>query len=136
MNDLRKIGIGLTAFGVGFTCLGVLLVFNKGLLAMGNVLFLSGVSLIIGAQRAVRFFFQARRAKGSAFFFGGMALVLIGWPVIGIFVEAFGFVNLFGDFFPVAVSFARRMPVLGNILNLPVLRDYVDKIVSANKLPV
>lgn len=63
---------------------------------MGNVLFLSGVSLVIGAQRSVRFFFQKQRAKGSALFFGGIALVLIGYAKIGIFVEAFGFVNLFG----------------------------------------
>lgn len=119
VSDLRKIGIGLTAFGLAFSVLGVALLFDKGLLAMGNVLFLAGVMLIIGPRRAVRFFFQKRKAKGSAFFFAGMALVLVGIPVIGMFVEVFGFVNLFGDFFPVVVSFLRRMPVIGNVLSMP-----------------
>jgi hypothetical protein len=37
MNDLKKIGLGLTGFGVFFTFLGVIFVFDKGLIAMGNV---------------------------------------------------------------------------------------------------
>lgn len=119
VSDLRKIGIGLTAFGLTFSVLGVAFFFDKQLLAMGNALFLVGVMLIIGPRRAVRFFFQRRKAKGSAFFFAGMALVLLGVPVMGMAAEAFGFVNLFGDFFPVVVGFLRRMPVVGNVLSLP-----------------
>lgn len=122
LSDLRKIGIGLTACGLVFTMFGIAFLFDKGLLAMGNVLFLAGVMLIIGPQRAVRFFFQKRKAKGSLFFFSGMAFVLIGWPIIGMGVELFGFVNLFGDFFPVVISFLRRTPVIGNLLNLPFVR--------------
>lgn len=136
MNDFRKIGIGLTTFGLGFTFLGILLFFDKGLLAMGNVLFLAGVTLIIGAQRSVRFFFQKKKFKGSSFFFGGMVLVLIGFPLIGMGLEIFGFINLFGDFFPVAISFMRRMPIIGNILAIPGIKHVADKIAGAGKLPV
>lgn len=121
-SDLRKIGIGLTTFGLGFTFLGVVFFFEKGLLAMGNVLFLSGVTLIIGPSRSVRFFFQKKKFRGSAFFFLGMFLVLIGWPIFGVGMECFGFVSLFGDFIPVVVSFCKRMPVIGNILSMPPLK--------------
>jgi len=76
INDLKKIGIGLTACGIGFTALGVLLLFDSALIAMGNILFLSGVTLIIGPQRSVRFFFQKKKLRGSIFFFIGIALVL------------------------------------------------------------
>lgn len=119
VSDVRKIGIGLTFFGLIFSLLGVFLLLDRQLLAMGNALFLVGVMLIIGPTRSVRFFFQKRKIKGSVFFFIGMAMVLIGWPLIGIVLEAFGFVNLFGDFFPVVISFLRRMPVVGNVLNVP-----------------
>ena len=48
MDDSKKIGIGLTGFGLLFFMLGVMLFFDRGLLAMGNILFLSGVALTIG----------------------------------------------------------------------------------------
>lgn len=122
VTDLRKIGIGLTAFGLAFSVLGILLLFDKGLLAMGNVLYLSGVMLIIGPSRSVKFFFQKRKVKASVFFFIGMAVVLFGWPIVGMAVEIFGFINLFGDFFPVVIAFLRRAPVSGKILSLPGIR--------------
>mmetsp|Transcript_2774 Transcript_2774/g.4884 ORF Transcript_2774/g.4884 Transcript_2774/m.4884 type:complete len:138 (-) Transcript_2774:2262-2675(-) len=136
MSDFKKIGIGLTSFGLFFTFLGVLLLFDKSLLAMGNVLFLSGVTLIIGAQRSVRFFLARRRWKGSACFFSGITLVLIGWPIIGTLVEAFGFVNLFGDFFPIVISFLRTLPVIGNILEHPYVQPTITRLFEADKLPV
>lgn len=37
MDDWRKVGIGLATGGALFQLLGVLLFFDKGLLAMGNV---------------------------------------------------------------------------------------------------
>lgn len=123
VTDVRKIGIGLTAFGLAFSVMGVALFFDKGLLAMGNVLYLAGVMMIIGPTRSVRFFFQRRKAKASIFFFGGMAIVLAGFPMIGMGFEGFGFVNLFGDFFPVVIAFLRRAPVFGKLLQLPVIRN-------------
>ncbi|WOL13563.1 hypothetical protein Cni_G22333 [Canna indica] len=50
MNDRKKIGLGLTGFGVFFSFLGIIFFFDKGLLAMGNVSFLfriQSVSLAI-----------------------------------------------------------------------------------------
>ena len=35
--EIAEIGVGLTAFGLLFTVLGVLFFFDRGLLAMGNV---------------------------------------------------------------------------------------------------
>lgn len=131
---MRKIGIGLTAFGLAFSLLGVLLLFDKKLLAMGNVLYLSGVMLIIGPTRSVKFFFQKRKAKASVFFFVGMAIVLLGLPMIGMAIEAFGFINLFGDFFPVVVSFLKRAPVIGKFLMLPGVRNVSDSYFHVNLL--
>jgi hypothetical protein len=41
-------------------------------------------------------------------------------------LEGFGFLNLFGNFLPTVVNFARQMPVLSTILNLPVIAHAVD----------
>ena len=37
ITDFQKIGVGLVGFGVTFLFLGVVLLFDKGLLVMGNV---------------------------------------------------------------------------------------------------
>ncbi|CAG8522181.1 26514_t:CDS:2 [Dentiscutata erythropus] len=112
LSDTQKIGVGLTAFGSFFMLLGVLLLFDGGLLAIGNILFISGITLIIG-----------------------VLLVFIKWPVLGMVIELFGFLNLFGDFFPVVISFLRKLPVIGSLLNAPGISQVVDKI-TGSKLPV
>ena len=109
-----EIGLGLSIFGGGFIFVGMIFLFDKGLLALGNVsarstdripdassissqiLFLVGLSMIIGFERTFRFFFQRYKIKSSALFFGGILLVLVGWPLIGMIVEFYGFFLLFG----------------------------------------
>jgi len=133
ITDFQKIGVGLAGFGVAFLFLGVLLLFDKGLLAIGNILFLSGLAFVIGLERTFRFFFQWHKVKGSAAFFGGILVVLFGWPILGMAVEAYGFIVLFSGFFPVAINFLRRIPVIGTLLNLPVISTYLDKITGSDQ---
>ena len=84
-----------------------------------QILFLSGLAFVIGLERTFRFFFQYHKIKGSTAFFGGIFVVLFGYPLIGMIIEAYGFIVLFSGFFPVAINFLRRIPVIGTILNLP-----------------
>lgn len=148
ITDLQKIGVGLAGFGIAFLFLGVLMIFDKGLLAIGNVssfffqgekplnwekfpfqiLFISGLGCVIGPERTFRFFFQRHKARASVAFFGGIAVVLLGYPIIGMVLESYGFFLLFSGFFPVAVNFLRRVPVLGQILNAPGISRLVDRI--------
>lgn len=128
ISDYQKIGIGVTGFGLFFLFLGVLFFFDKGLLAIGNILFICGVALVIGLERTFRFFFQKHKIKGSSCFLGGILVVLLGWPLIGMIIEVYGFVLLFRGFFPVVVNFLRRVPVIGNFLNLPGISSVVNSI--------
>uniref|UniRef100_A0A8C7G9I3 Golgi transport 1Bb n=1 Tax=Oncorhynchus kisutch TaxID=8019 RepID=A0A8C7G9I3_ONCKI len=114
-----EIGMGLTGFGVFFLFFGMVLFFDKALLAIGNILFVAGLAFVIGLERTFKFFFQRHKFKATSFFLGGVVVVLIGWPIIGVVLEIYGFFLLFRGFFPVAVGFIRRVPVLGSILNLP-----------------
>lgn len=97
--------------------LGVMLFFDGALLALGNVcdsqilaehslttstfrdhqiLFVSGLTLIIGPQKTFYFFARKQKLRGTACFLGGILLVFFKWPFIGVIVEFFGFLNLFG----------------------------------------
>jgi len=135
LNDQKKIGLGLTAFGVFFTFLGVLLVFDRGLLAMGNLLFLAGVATTIGFQATLAFFGRARNRKGSAFYLGGCALVIVGWTITGLCLQCYGFWLLFSAFFPTVLQFARRVPLLGRILDLPGFKAVVNRVAPMGGLP-
>ncbi|XP_065350777.1 vesicle transport protein GOT1B isoform X1 [Cloeon dipterum] len=128
ITDLQKIGVGLVGFGTAFLFLGILLLFDKGLLAIGNILFICGLACVIGLERTFRFFFQKHKARGTVAFFGGITVVLLGWPLIGMLVETYGFFLLFRGFFPAAINFMRRVPVLGTVLNMPGIRSVMDKL--------
>lgn len=86
-----------------------------------QLLFLAGVALTIGPNGAIRFFVKPRNAKvchfhsliwyawnkpmrscydvdaqGSAFFFSGFLLVVaLGWVMVGMAIEGYGFFLLF-----------------------------------------
>ncbi|KZS13682.1 vesicle transport protein GOT1B [Daphnia magna] len=129
-TDTQKIGAGLAGMGVAFIFLGILLFFDKGLLAIGNLLFLSGLAFIIGMKKTIFFFFQRSKIKASSFFFLGIVIVFLGWPIIGMIAELYGFVLLFGGFLPNVVYYIRRLPGLNIVLNLPVISTIVDKLES------
>ena len=64
-----------------------------------QVLFLGGLFLIIGPQKTFFFFARRNKLRGTICFFGGILLVFLKWPTIGVLVEMFGFLNLFGCVF-------------------------------------
>jgi len=131
LTDGQKIGVALTSFGVLFMLLGVVLFFDGALLALGNLLFLSGLTLIIGPHKTFYFFARRNKIRGSLCFFGGILLVFLKWPFIGVIVETFGFLNLFGDFFPVILTFLRQVPGIGHFLTLPYVRDVADRLAGS-----
>mmetsp|Transcript_450 Transcript_450/g.1078 ORF Transcript_450/g.1078 Transcript_450/m.1078 type:complete len:148 (-) Transcript_450:1009-1452(-) len=137
LSDLRKIGLGLLGLGVFFLLLGMLLLFDRKLLAMGNILFLVGFTLLSTPRRTAEFFGLygdrvrdrwQKRWRGLVTFFGGIYIVMAGYPVVGMLVELFGFVNLFGSFFPLVLAFLRSLPVVGPVLNMPVISTVADKL--------
>ncbi|XP_023422965.1 vesicle transport protein GOT1A isoform X8 [Cavia porcellus] len=95
ISEGQKIGVGITGFGVFFILFGILLYFDSVLLAFGNLLFLTGLSFIIGLRRTFSFFFQRHKLKGTSFFLGGVAIVLLRWPLLGMLLETYGFFSLF-----------------------------------------
>ncbi|KAJ8665176.1 hypothetical protein QAD02_006838 [Eretmocerus hayati] len=126
ITDTQKIGVGLAGFGIAFLFLGVLLLFDKGLLAIGNILFISGLGCVIGPRRTFSFFFQRHKFKASISFIGGIFIVLMGWPIVGMIFETYGFILLFSGFLPVAINFLRRVPILGTFLNMPGISGILD----------
>jgi hypothetical protein len=112
------------------------LFFDAGLIAIGNIFLIVGLIVFNGLSNTARFFAQKRRIPGTICFSLGVLLVFFKWPIIGMFVETFGFMNLFGDFFPYVLGFLRQIPGVSTILNLPGIRSLVDRIATGPPLPV
>jgi hypothetical protein len=98
--------------------------FDSALLALGDLLFLMGLTLTIGFSRTVRFFSRKDRIRGIVAFFGGIALVMVRWPILGMILQVYGIIYLFGQFFPIAAQSMKDTPVIGSILSLPAVEQF------------
>ncbi|KAL8238797.1 hypothetical protein R6Q59_015364 [Mikania micrantha] len=125
MDDWKRIGLGLTGFGVFFSFLGIILFFDKGLLAIGNILFISGVIMTIGIKSSLQFFMKPSNFKGTISFGIGFFFVIIGWPVIGMAAEAYGSLILFSGFWPTLSVFVQKTPVIGWVFQQPFIRSFL-----------
>ncbi|KAI0117216.1 Got1-domain-containing protein [Daldinia grandis] len=122
LSDAQKIGVAFCSGGGFFLIGGVMLFFDRAMLAMGNILFLIGLTIIIGPQKTLLFFARKQKAKGTAAFFLGLTLILMRWALIGFCVELYGIVVLFGDFLGTIASFARNAPIVGPYIGLVIDR--------------
>lgn len=116
-NGNKKIGFGMLAAGMIFTMLGISLFFNKTLMRLGNIFFIGGVPMTIGPGRTTGYFLQPKKARATGCLALGIFLVFVGWPILGIALEIFGLLNLFGNMFPVFMVILKQMPFVGNLLN-------------------
>mmetsp|Transcript_7441 Transcript_7441/g.20099 ORF Transcript_7441/g.20099 Transcript_7441/m.20099 type:complete len:139 (-) Transcript_7441:114-530(-) len=137
LDDNKKIGIGLCGIGLACMILGVCLFFDRTLLAIGNVAFLLGPSLLLGPSKAFRFFFRREKLKGSSAYFSGIALIIFGWPFVGFCLEMFGMWKLFAAFLPkVLASLKLTVPGAAAVLNMWPLSSICGYIYEQRRLPV
>ncbi|KAJ5715586.1 uncharacterized protein N7483_012767 [Penicillium malachiteum] len=113
LSEHQKFGVIFCCAGGLFLFGGVLMFFDRSLLAMGNILFLIGLTLIIGAQKTLVFFSRPQKLKGTAAFAAGILLILFRWPLTGFLIELYGIFILFGDFLITIGQFAGNVPVVG-----------------------
>ncbi|KAJ3675421.1 hypothetical protein LUZ60_004463 [Juncus effusus] len=126
ISEMKKVGIGLIGFGIFFTFLGIMLFFDRGLLALGNLFFLSGVGLLLGWQYMFQLFTSTKNLKGIIPFFLGLFLIFVRWPVLGIIIEIYGSFVLFSGFGPSIKVFLCQIPVLGWFIQYPI--QLIDKL--------
>lgn len=113
----KKVGFALLGSGFIFTVLGITLFFNKALMRLGNLLFIAGIPMTIGPTRTMGYFLKPKKVRATGCLAVGIFLVMIGWPIVGIILEVFGIMNLFGNMFPILKVFLKQVPVLGGIFD-------------------
>jgi hypothetical protein len=50
-------------------------------------------------------------------------------------LEGFGFINLFGNFLPTVLGFARQIPGLSHVLDAPIVAQIVDFLAGKTTRP-
>lgn len=65
---------------------------------MGNILFLIGITLLLGPSRTFVFFARRQKWRGSLCFWAGVGLILIRWTFVGFAIECVGIFYLFGEY--------------------------------------
>ncbi|KAJ9178431.1 hypothetical protein P3X46_010312 [Hevea brasiliensis] len=121
LNEIKKIGLGLIGFGIFFSFLAILLFFDRGLLALGNIFWLAGVAILLGWRSTLNIFTNKANYKGSVSFLLGLFFIFVRWPIVGIILEIYGCIALFGGFWPSVTVFLYQIPVVGWIIQYPVL---------------
>ncbi|XP_024022204.1 vesicle transport protein GOT1 [Morus notabilis] len=117
ITEQKKIGIGLIGFGIFFSLLGVILFFDRGLLALGNIFWLTGVAILLGWRSTLKLFTNQAYYKGTISFFLGLFFLFVRWPLVGIILEIYGCIILFGGFWPSVKVFLNHIPVVGWIIS-------------------
>ena len=93
-NEREQVGMMVAGMGLFYTAFGISMMFDRALLACGNLMFVAGIVIAIGLRNASDFFLKSN-IKGSVLLIGGVLLVLVQWPVVGMFFELIGFIMLF-----------------------------------------
>jgi|TARA_B110000208_G_C11385803_1_gene290457 hypothetical protein len=120
--------IGLVCISISFVLLFLgFLIFDSALLTLGNVLFIFGFGCLSGWSRTIQFF--SGRLRMSLVFGTSMAIILLTrHTFIGMLLELFSFVMLFHNFLPMLLSWARNMPYIGPLTNLPGVKQCLDRL--------
>lgn len=134
LTDQQKIGVAFCSGGVFFLLGGVMLFFDRAMLAMGNILFLIGLPLTLGPAKTLLFFSRRQKLRGTLSFAFGILLILFRWPLIGFLVELYGIFILFGDFLATIAGFLGNIPVVGPYIVKGLERIGVGR--SNDQLPV
>ncbi|KAJ3450538.1 golgi transport protein 1-related [Anaeramoeba flamelloides] len=133
IKDFGKI---LTIVGVLILFTGIIYLFDRKLLLLGNTIFLTGLVLMIGLSDLKSFVFSSGRTKIFLIVMFGIVIMLIGYNVIGIVIELIGLLALLGIYLPVVIRFLHSIPLINNIFNISQLRSFSEWFSPDDRLPL
>lgn len=117
ISDNRKIGMFLVLAGVTSYTMGVLLFFDRSLLMIGNLSFLTGIVSLIGVKGTIVFFTKKEKIKASGYYFGGFLIIILKFSFIGSLIQIWGLFCLFFSFFPYLFDWMLTLPGIGTFLS-------------------
>ncbi|KAA6400629.1 MAG: putative Vesicle transport protein GOT1A [Streblomastix strix] len=134
-KDLQIIGGGLSVAGVLFAIVSILLFFDPGFLAIGDILFILGLILLLGPMKAFNLFIGKAPNKiiGTVSFLVGIVLVFFKWAFVGVIFQLGGGYALFSKFMPKVLKFVTdTIPGASLLLQIP----WLSRIATSEDGPI
>lgn len=114
----RQVGSYFLGGGLILMFIGMMLFFESNLLRLGNIMAIMGATLLIGPDKLGSFFLQKSRLQATIIIGLGVLLLLTGSPRLGLLVEIFGLLNLFGNMLPFLLFVLKGIPGVGELIGL------------------
>ena len=96
-----------------------------------------GVVALVGPKNTIMFFSKKTKIVGSAFYFAGFLMILLGFwmsTTIGFLLQMYGLYVLFRSFIRTIFSYMQTLPVIGPcIRNSPFIHKAVDFLADGGK---
>lgn len=133
ITDNSKIGIFLVLAGLASYFTGILFLFDRSLLLLGNICFFVGLNLLVGLLGTMSFFTKRGKFKGSCVFFIGFFVIVIKFAFIGALMQLYGLFILFYSFLPHLFEWIVSVPVIGPFLKHNRIFNYLMNSVDNRK---
>ncbi|CAA0169761.1 unnamed protein product [Arabidopsis thaliana] len=95
--------------------------FSESSCTLTELFWLIGVGLLLGWQSTWRVFTNVNNLRGTICFVLGLFLIFVRWPIIGIILEIYGVIVLFGGFWSTVKAFLSQIPFVGWIIQYPLM---------------
>ena len=133
-KDRKSVGVGMLALGATFYLLGLVMFCDRLFLFLGNLGFLVGTGYLVGPFTLVTFFIRPSKLKGTALFFIGLFLLIVGWSILATLLQTYGLFILFRDFIPQLFASTKYIPKVGPYICSSVFLNNLVANISGQKI--
>ena len=115
-KDNTKIGFFLIMISVVLYGMGVIFLFDRGLILFSNITFVGGIYSLRGFMGTAKFFAKPQRICGSAVLLGGFVLIYLRLTFVGVLLQGYGLFIVFKKFIPYMFEYVLSFPSIGPFL--------------------
>ncbi|ESU35001.1 putative Got1 family protein [Giardia duodenalis] len=112
----RSVGLVLLGCGLMFSALGLVLLLDRGFLALGNLVSTAGVIIFLSPSRFYKLFLRGSSLIATSLYMLGLILVLSRYVVVGGVVQMLGFLLLFKPFMAIFGFLLKGLPLVGGMV--------------------
>ncbi|EFO60814.1 Got1 family protein, putative [Giardia lamblia P15] len=99
-----------------FSALGLVLLLDRGFLALGNLVSTVGVIIFLSPSRFYRLFLHGSSLIATSLYMLGLILVLSRYVIVGGVVQTLGFLLLFKPFMATFGFLLKGLPLIGGVV--------------------